>query len=153
MEFCTLLLRVPCLVRATGLEPAQPCDHKNLNLTRLPIPPRPHIKMRCSFLHGAALRGGRIVNPQRYQYTKFVSACQVFLQNFLHDSEKLPFKTDPCRDCTFFITGFPCGSVHFRRRRLNSGNPLTKRGAHDRITVIIMPRHRFITAIRSLSGC
>ena len=31
------------LVRATGLEPAQPCDHKNLNLTRLPIPPRPHI--------------------------------------------------------------------------------------------------------------
>ena len=32
-----------CLVRATGLEPAQPCDHKNLNLTRLPIPPRPHI--------------------------------------------------------------------------------------------------------------
>ena len=30
------------LVRVTGLEPAQPCDHKNLNLTRLPIPPHPH---------------------------------------------------------------------------------------------------------------
>ena len=30
-------------MRATGLEPAQPCDHKNLNLTRLPIPPRPRI--------------------------------------------------------------------------------------------------------------
>lgn len=29
-------------MRATGLEPAQPCDHKNLNLTRLPIPPCPH---------------------------------------------------------------------------------------------------------------
>ena len=29
------------MVRATGLEPAQPCDHKNLNLTRLPIPPCP----------------------------------------------------------------------------------------------------------------
>ncbi len=29
------------LVRITGLEPAQPCDHKNLNLTRLPIPPYP----------------------------------------------------------------------------------------------------------------
>ena len=27
----------------TGLEPAQPCDHKNLNLTRLPIPPHPHM--------------------------------------------------------------------------------------------------------------
>lgn len=31
------------LVRVTGLEPAQPCDHKDLNLTRLPIPPHPHI--------------------------------------------------------------------------------------------------------------
>ena len=31
------------MVRVTGLEPAQPCDHKNLNLTRLPIPPHPHI--------------------------------------------------------------------------------------------------------------
>ena len=31
------------LVRVTGLEPAQPCDHKNLNLTRLPIPPHPHM--------------------------------------------------------------------------------------------------------------
>ena len=27
----------------TGLEPAQPCDYKNLNLTRLPIPPHPHV--------------------------------------------------------------------------------------------------------------
>ena len=31
------------LVRMTGLEPAQPCDHKNLNLTRLPVPPHPHV--------------------------------------------------------------------------------------------------------------
>lgn len=31
-----------CLVRMTGLEPAQPCDHKILNLARLPIPPHPH---------------------------------------------------------------------------------------------------------------
>ena len=34
---------VNALVRVTGLEPAQSCDHKNLNLTRLPIPPHPHI--------------------------------------------------------------------------------------------------------------
>jgi len=27
------------MVRLTGLEPAQPNDYKNLNLTRLPIPP------------------------------------------------------------------------------------------------------------------
>ena len=33
------------LVRVTGLEPAQPCDHKNLNLTRLPIPPHPHMQL------------------------------------------------------------------------------------------------------------
>ncbi len=32
------------LVRTTGLEPAQSCDHKNLNLTRLPIPPRPLVR-------------------------------------------------------------------------------------------------------------
>ena len=30
------------LVRVKGLEPSQPCGHKNLNLTRLPIPPNPH---------------------------------------------------------------------------------------------------------------
>ena len=29
------------MVRPTGLEPAQPNDYKNLNLTRLPIPPWP----------------------------------------------------------------------------------------------------------------
>ena len=31
------------LVRMTGLEPAQPCDYKNLNLTRLPVPPHPQV--------------------------------------------------------------------------------------------------------------
>ena len=42
------------LVRMTGLEPARPFDHKNLNLTRLPIPPHPqahilyHNKSRLS---------------------------------------------------------------------------------------------------------
>ena len=30
------------LVRVKGLEPSQSCPHKNLNLTRLPIPPNPH---------------------------------------------------------------------------------------------------------------
>ena len=29
------------LVRVTAIEPAQPCDHKNLNLARLPVPPYP----------------------------------------------------------------------------------------------------------------
>ncbi len=29
------------MVRVTGLEPAHSCEHKNLNLTRLPIPPYP----------------------------------------------------------------------------------------------------------------
>ena len=31
------------LVRVAGLEPVQPCGHKNLNLTRLPVPPHPLI--------------------------------------------------------------------------------------------------------------
>ena len=35
---CPLLM-----VRVTGLEPAHRCRHKNLNLTRLPIPPHPHV--------------------------------------------------------------------------------------------------------------
>ena len=30
------------LVRITGLEPACPCEHMDLNHTRLPIPPYPH---------------------------------------------------------------------------------------------------------------
>ena len=30
------------LVRVKGLEPSRSCPHKNLNLTRLPIPPHPH---------------------------------------------------------------------------------------------------------------
>ncbi len=33
------------VVRVTGLEPAQRCRYKNLNLTRLPISPHPHIKL------------------------------------------------------------------------------------------------------------
>ena len=43
------LLGASFLVRAKGLEPSQPCDHKNLNLTRLPIPPSPHPALRCGF--------------------------------------------------------------------------------------------------------
>ena len=36
------LNRVIRQVRARGLEPPRPFGHKNLNLARLPIPPRPH---------------------------------------------------------------------------------------------------------------
>ena len=39
---CRLGSYCSCMVRMTGLEPAQPCDHKILNLARLPIPPHPH---------------------------------------------------------------------------------------------------------------
>ena len=49
-----LQTKKPFLVRVTGLEPAQPCDHKNLNLARLPIPPHPRI-----ILYGAPPDGGR----------------------------------------------------------------------------------------------
>ena len=41
--------RTCLLVRVKGLEPSQPCDHKNLNLTRLPIPPNPHMKFPLAF--------------------------------------------------------------------------------------------------------
>ena len=39
-------------MRVTGLEPALPCENQNLNLTRLPIPPYPHIYLYI--LHGEA---------------------------------------------------------------------------------------------------
>jgi hypothetical protein len=45
------------LVRVTGLEPAQPCDHKNLNLTRLPIPPYPHINNSLAINYKAIKTG------------------------------------------------------------------------------------------------
>lgn len=35
--------RVLKMVRAKGLEPSWGCPHTDLNRTRLPIPPRPHI--------------------------------------------------------------------------------------------------------------
>lgn len=36
-------MQVLFLVRVTGIEPACPCEHKNLNLARLPVPPHPLI--------------------------------------------------------------------------------------------------------------
>ena len=41
------------MVRVTGLEPAQPSDQENLNLSRLPIPPYPHIKFLTSKFYTA----------------------------------------------------------------------------------------------------
>ena len=38
--------RVFKMVRAKGLEPSWGCPHTDLNRTRLPIPPRPHICLR-----------------------------------------------------------------------------------------------------------
>ena len=55
------------LVRVKGLEPSQSCPHKNLNLTRLPIPPNPHMKLHHSFLLGVvteAVPKGRSRNRQ-----------------------------------------------------------------------------------------
>ncbi len=46
----------PVMVRITGLEPAQPYDHKNLNLTRLPIPPYPHVFPPCFFCYSIKLK-------------------------------------------------------------------------------------------------
>ena len=46
------------LVRVTGLEPACPYEHKNLNLTCLPIPPYPQKEKNSLFLLGESARGG-----------------------------------------------------------------------------------------------
>jgi hypothetical protein len=31
------------MMRAEGLEPPRPLDHEDLNLARLPVPPRPRV--------------------------------------------------------------------------------------------------------------
>ena len=49
-------------MRATGLEPARPCGHKNLNLVRLPISPRPPACLqghRCTAAAGCGQRTER----------------------------------------------------------------------------------------------
>ncbi len=46
------------MVRTKGFEPPQSSDHKNLNLARLPIPPRPHGKIRRRIGGGTRIRTG-----------------------------------------------------------------------------------------------
>ena len=41
-------------MRAEGVEPTSPLGHKDLNLARLPVPPRSHQKHRISFIGGEA---------------------------------------------------------------------------------------------------
>ena len=42
-----------CMVRVTGIEPALPFENMNLNHTRLPVPPYPHIKFSSSEFYTA----------------------------------------------------------------------------------------------------
>ena len=63
------------LVRVTGLEPAQPCDHKNLNLTRLPIPPHP-------LMYRAKSTSCPFYAEQSY-YSILFPACQVLFSVFM----------------------------------------------------------------------
>jgi hypothetical protein len=53
------------LVRSRGLEPPRACAHKNLNLARLPIPPRPHDRL---LQHCMKWRSERDSNP-RYAHS------------------------------------------------------------------------------------
>ena len=72
------------LVRATGLEPAQPCDHKNLNLTRLPIPPRPLVRetglepVRCK-PHAPQTCASASSATLAYSFCSLVSATYIII--------------------------------------------------------------------------
>lgn len=47
--------RNPCMVRWTGIEPAQPCSHQPLKLARLPIPPPPQTSKYKNFQKSVSL--------------------------------------------------------------------------------------------------
>ena len=51
------MLPLLLLVRVKGLEPSQSCPHKNLNLTRLPIPPNPQVALRGEHWNYTTRRG------------------------------------------------------------------------------------------------
>ncbi len=38
-------------MRKEGLEPSRPCGHKLLRLTRLPVPPLPHLRKHIYYTH------------------------------------------------------------------------------------------------------
>ena len=47
----TRRVNVRCMVRSRGLEPPRYCYHQNLNLARLPIPPRPRLDQLTDDVH------------------------------------------------------------------------------------------------------
>ena len=61
-------------MRVTGIEPAQPCGHKNLNLARLPVPPHP--RMPCFAL-------------RHLSYHKKRNLSRLFLKKLLTNRKKI----------------------------------------------------------------
>ena len=56
------------MVRKGGLEPPQPCGHKNLNLARLPIPP---------LSHAPEEQRGALCAPRGEYYREATMTCQM----------------------------------------------------------------------------
>ena len=62
------------MVRVTGIEPALPFENMNLNHTRLPVPPYPHIKFSSSkFYTVRTFRGGafRLIRKYKNAFLRF----------------------------------------------------------------------------------
>ena len=62
------------VVRVTGIEPALPFENMNLNHTRLPVPPYPHIKFSSSkFYTVRTFRGGafRLIRKYKNAFLRF----------------------------------------------------------------------------------
>ena len=100
-------LRYSALVRITGVEPAWNCFHMDLNHTRLPIPPYPHV--RFSLLSSSELLRnlkGRLSPQQRSSqqkesaFVKRIHTASVFLNltNLLYTILAVEFKA-------WFFTG------------------------------------------------
>ena len=69
------------MVRKVGLEPTQSCDHKLLRLTRLPIPPLPHLEHISSRLFYYSRPGNTSKEAGRLQLPVRISSAERGTQN------------------------------------------------------------------------
>ena len=74
-------------VRIRGLEPPPSCPDQNLNLTRLPIPPYPHILL-CSC---TAAPGTIVIIPDTNEKSRlnFKIIRQIFAAKLVHSGQRL----------------------------------------------------------------
>ena len=88
-------LRTFRLVRVTGIEPALPFENMNLNHTRLPVPPYPHIKFSSSdFYTARTFRGGAFRLIRNYK-NAFLRFYRIYTEMALPESNASAYSAIP----------------------------------------------------------